>query len=246
MQAQLNHLHINDNSRPLIFLGSNDAMYEYAEVCESYGIKVHGVIDQDYYGNTDTRCDIPVIDAESAFDDPEKLAYYRGNFNFFCANNWLPMKVPSIVRNREKRNKLLTLIDTHNLNCISLTHKMADISKSAVIGRGVYIDAFVSIEPKIVCHDYVNIYSHAAIGHDTIIGRNCVFQRRVSVSSNCVFGENVFFGLAVKQFRMNVKFGSNTFIHEGVCIKRGTEENEIVALGSNNQRRIYELQESTE
>jgi NDP-sugar pyrophosphorylase family protein len=221
-------------------------MYEYLEVCESHGIQVHGIIDQDYYGNTDSICDIPVIDSEAIFDDVEKLRYYKDNFNFFCATNWLPMKIPATIRNREKRNKLLAIIDDNNLNCISLTHKMADVSKSAEIGCGVYIDAFVSIEPKIVCGDYVNIYSHAAIGHNTTIGRNCVFQRRVSVSSDCVFGENVFFGLAVKQFRTHVTFGSNTFIHEGVCIKRGTEENEIVSFDMGNQRRVYKLQESIE
>ena len=43
--------YINDTQKPLIFLGSNDAMYILTEACEQLGIQFAGIIDKDYYGN---------------------------------------------------------------------------------------------------------------------------------------------------------------------------------------------------
>ena len=62
-------------------------MPKFTEICEDAGITVHGIIDNDYFGNTDYIDDIPVIDTEFSFSDLEKLKYYRDNFNFFCATN---------------------------------------------------------------------------------------------------------------------------------------------------------------
>lgn len=236
-------LHINNNSRPVIFLGSGMVMEEYSEICEYNNIPVHGIIDSDYYGNTDELCGIPVIDTEESFNDLAKVQYYQDNFNFFIARTWTPIADDMNIRNRKKRKKYIDIIEKNNLYCISLVDPMSSVSKYSTIGRGVFIDAFVSIEPNSTIGDYTSIYSHAAIGHDTIIGRNCVFQRRASVSGVCKIEDDVFFGIAVKQFKSRVTFGSGTFIHEGVCIKRGTVPNEIVSFQGGNQKRIYNLDE---
>lgn len=213
-------------------------MYKLAGICEDHGIPVAGIIDSDYYGNTEHVCEMPVIDSELAFADADKLEYYRNNFNFFCATNWIPASTPVDIRNREKRNRLIGLIETMKLDCISLVDRDARILKYAEIGRGVFLDAHVMIEVKSKVGDFVNIYYNTLIGHDNVIGKNSVFQRQCILTGNNIVEEDVFFGVAVKALKPGAVFKRNSFIHEGIYIRRGTTADEVVSMNSINQSRI--------
>lgn len=230
--------HINNNAKPLIFLGSSVALYKVAEVCEHHNIKIAGVIDDNYFGNTESLCDLPVIDTEESFKDPEKLNYYKTNFNFFCAVNWVPMDDDISTYNRNKRKKLIDLIDSYHLDCISLVDRTARISKHATIGRGVFIDGSTMLEHHVRVHDFVNIYSNCDIGHDSLIGRNSVLQRQVTLTSYSNVEKNVYFGMCVRALRPHAVYGENTFIHEGIYIRRNTVPNEIVSMTGKNTKRI--------
>lgn len=231
--------HINNNTKPLIFLGTSANMTKLVDICDLVGIQVAGIIDSDYYGNTELIQGIPVIDSE------ENISKYQ-DYNFFCAVNWLPSQDPISIRNRDKRIRLINLIDSKELNCISLVDPYARVSSTSVIGRGVYIDAFVLIESLAEIHDYVSIYAYTGIGHHTIVERNTVMQRHCSIAGGCVFEHDTFIGTAVKALKTNAVFGSNTFIHEGIYIRRGTISNEIVSLNSGNRSRVYNLAEDTQ
>jgi acetyltransferase-like isoleucine patch superfamily enzyme len=230
--------HINNNTKPLIFLGSNVAMYKLSEVCDMYGIKIHGIIDNDYFGNTEQICDIPVIDSEESLKDLTKLNYYKDNFNFFCAVNWLPENDTIQKRNRDKRRTLINLIDDLNLNCVSLIDPYARVSKYASVGKGTFIDGSVMIEHHVTVGDFVSIYSNSDIGHGSKIGRNCVFQRQVTLTSNSRVGPDCFFGMCVRALRPHGEYGENTFIQEGIYIRRHTVANEIVSTNGKNMRRV--------
>lgn len=230
--------HVNNSSRPLIFLGSNFALYKYTEVCDYFGIKVHGIIDSDYYGNTEQLCDVPVIDSELAFDDPEKLEYYKNNFHFFCAVNWTPQTDKISVRNKEKRHKLLDLIDLLELPCISIVDTHARISKYANIGKGCFIDGDVMIEHHVDIKDFVNIYCNNDIGHNSTVGRNCVFQRQCMLAANTIVEDNVFFAMRVTALKWGARFGKNSFIQEGIYLRRGTLPDEVVSLQTENPSRV--------
>jgi hypothetical protein len=99
------------DNKPLILLGTNIALYKQIEVCENNGIEIAGIIDSDYFGNTEKFCGQTVIDTEESFKDLEKSSYYKENFNFFCAVNWSPELQSVQIRNREKRKKLIDMID---------------------------------------------------------------------------------------------------------------------------------------
>ena len=233
------NLLVNNSNRPLIFLGSNSIMEKYTEVCEEQGITVHGIIDQDYYGNTAEIGGVPVVDTEDCFSDQDKLDYYRNNFNFFCATNWTPLQDPISIRNKDKRQRLIDTIENNNLNCISIVDTFSTkISKSIKIGQGVYIDGYVNIEPKATIGDFTNIYSHAHIGHDSVIGKNCVIQRVACLASNCTVEDNVYMSISVKAFKSGARFGRGTFIQEGIYIRRGTVAGEVVSMNGANTKRI--------
>jgi serine acetyltransferase len=228
-------LHINNNLKPLIIVGTSANLTKVLDVCDLVGITVTGIVDNDYYGNTETFAGIGVIDCL------DNIKNYQATHNFFCAINWVPFDDAISVRNKNKRIDYIKKINELNIKCISLVDPLARVASSATIGYGVFIDAFVLVETEAVVGDFVSIYSYTGIGHHTTIGQNTVFQRHCSIAGECIFEENVFVGTAVKALKTGATFGSNTFIHEGIYIRRGTIPDEVVSMQSNNLSRIYDM-----
>ena len=229
---------INDISRPVIFLGSNSLLYIVTEACERLGITVKGIIDSDYWGNTDHVCEVPIIDSEHSFYDAELLDYYQQNFNFFCAVNWLPEQNDVAVRNRQKRKHLLSIIDKYKLPCVSIVDSTARISRHSNLGRGVFVDAGVTVNPHCDIGDFSNIYCDAFVGSNTKIGQNCVIQRQCFITEACTVGDDSYFGLCSKALKVGATFGTGTFVHEAIYIRRGTLPNEIVSMHGTNMKRV--------
>lgn len=230
--------HINDNNKPVIFLGTNSNLYKYSELCNLLEINIAGVIDSDYYGNTEQYCGITVINDDSVFDDAAQLEHYRKNFNFFCAVNWTPMTDPISLRNKSKREKYLSMIKKYQLNCISIVAPTSYVSASAQIGIGSFVDNMVHIESNVSIGNFVNIYAMSHIGHDATIKDNTVLQRMCVAPSSSKIDNDVYFGPMVKALKDGAVFGSGTFIHEGVYIRRGTRVNEVVTLADKNLKRV--------
>jgi len=230
--------YINNTEKPLIFLGSSSTMYKQTEICEQLGIEIFGVIDSDYFGNTGKICDLPVVDSQTCFSDPDKLNFYRDNFNFFCAVNWTPEPDNISKRNRQKRLDLIDLIDAHSLNCISIVDPRARISKHAQIGHGCFIDGDVMLEHHVTVDNFVNIYCNSDIGHGSYIGRNCVIQRQCMLAGDSHLEQNVFLACRVTALKYSARYGTGTFIQEGIYLRRGTLPNETVSLKSENPSRV--------
>lgn len=231
----------NNNLKPLIFLGSSHNMTRFVDLCCILNIEVAGIIDNDYWGNTANLANIPIIDTEQSFQDLEKLKYYSNEFNFFCASSWTPEPNPVDIRNREKRSLLIKLLDEYKLPVISLVDPWSRISPSAVIGKGVFIDAFTIIETDCVISDYATVYAHSGIGHHTQLGWNSVIQRYCSIAGECKFEANTYVGTAVRALKPGAVFGEGSFIHEAVYIRRGTIPNEVVGMNGKNMSRVKVL-----
>jgi acetyltransferase-like isoleucine patch superfamily enzyme len=230
--------HINDTTKPLIFIGSSVAMEVFSTSCENLGIEIHGIMDNDYWGNSESYYGIPVIDTEESLKDEEKLKYYQNNFNFFCACTWIPTPDENAVRNRAKRNNFIKLIEDYNLNCISIVDSCAKIFKSTKIGRGCFIDGYINILPRVTIGDYTSIYTFSHVGHDTVIGKNCAIQRYCAVPSYSVMEDNVFFGSGTKALKDRTIYKQGTFVHEGIYLRRSTLENEVVSMYGTNTKRV--------
>ena len=222
----MNESWINNNDKPLIFLGSCHVMEKFTDVCHENNIRVAGIIDSDYHGNTKEICEIPVIDN---FDNIEK---YKDDYNFFCATNFVPLQDSVNVRNTQKRLSIIKMIKDHDLNCISLIHSKSAISRSATVGRGSFVDNMVVLEPKTSIGDHTQLYTFSMLGHGVKMGNNCVVQRKcliaqdLTVEDNCVFAPNV---NIVKRY-ITIKEG--TFVQEGIYLKRGTQQGEVITATS--------------
>jgi acetyltransferase-like isoleucine patch superfamily enzyme len=230
---------INDNSKPLILLGSNAALWFITDICSRHHINVHGIIDSDYFGNKDHLDNIPVIDSELAFEDPEKLQYYKDNYNFFLVVNWTAQQVPVHIRDFNKRLKLIEAIEKYDLNCISLVDHSSVVHNTNVIGKNVLIDSFCCISAFNNIGDFTSIYAYAAIGHHNTIGRNCIIQRQSGVHAFNTLEENVYVGLSTQVFGDHLTLKKGTIIHPCLAVNRSTNENETVSMAGKDLRRIY-------
>lgn len=235
---------VNDKSKPLVFVGSSITMYTLTELCEDLGIEVAGIIDSDYYGNTDQICGIDVIASEQQLaNNPEQLDLYRSKYNFFCATNWIPVQTPVDIRNREKRNRLIDFIEHNQLSAITLIDPSAKISKYTKIGRGVLLDAYVLTQANSEIGDFSTIYYNVFIGHDCVVGRNCVFQRQSLLAAESIVGNDVYIASWSKAMKDGGRIGSGTFVQEAIYLKRNTVENEVVSLNGANTCRVSSVEE---
>lgn len=226
-------------NKPVIFLGSNWVLDLQAEACDEAGLKIAGIIDNDYYGNTESLHGIPVIDSETAFDDPERLEYYRNNFVFFCATTWQPIQDPKDARNLSKRHHLLEVIERYNLPCCNIIDPRAKVSRSVELGSGIYIGEFVAVDPYAKINDHTSIYGLSHIGHHSQIGKNCVVQRKCGIAGNVTLEDNVFLSCNSTLAKTHSTIGTGAFIHENLYVKRNVLPEEIVSGIQGNLRRIY-------
>jgi carbonic anhydrase/acetyltransferase-like protein (isoleucine patch superfamily) len=226
-------------NKPVIFLGSNHVLQLHAETCQDLGWTVAGIIDQNYFGNTQSLCDVPVIDTESSFADPAVLDHYKNNYVFFCATNWQPLTDAVNTRNRDKRFKLLDLVRHYNLPCCNIIDPRAKVSSSAVLGTGIYIGEFTTIDPGVKIMDFVSVNGQSHVGHHSVIGENTVLQRQSVVAGDVVVQDNVFLSCNSTLARVGSTVGSFAFIHENLYVKRNILPNEIVSTDQGNTKRIY-------
>lgn len=217
-------------TKPLIFLGSsNQITIQLVDVCESLNITIAGIIDSDYFGNTDSLDGIPYIGSELDFDF-EKL---KDEYDFFVGVS----HIPDVPRNIEKRLKFIDLVDKYDLPCVNLIDPATKVSRRAKLGKGIYIGYHSIIESDVVIGDHSQINYLVCIGHHSTIGRNCVFQRGVTMMSQVSMGDNNYFGASSRLLKThNMIIGSNCFVHPGIVVMRDIEDNEVVSMVG---RKVY-------
>jgi len=225
-------------SKPLIFLGCSQMLPDLIEQFERNGFKVHGIIDQDYYGNTADIHGVPFIASESACD----FEQLKQQYDFFVGIN----PVPSVVRNVEKRIKFIDLVDQHQLTCANLIQSTrSQISRTAKFGQGVCVSNFVDIYSDTEFGDHCFIHGATEIAHGAKIGKNVTVQHGCFVGGNTEIGENTYVGVGVRLMKVggSMRVGKNAVIHPGLIVLRDVEDNEIVSLAEGNTRRIYQQRE---
>lgn len=231
---------INDNSKPLILIGSNSALWVIKEMCDQHRVDIHGIIDSNYFGNTDVMDGIPVIDTELTLEnDVARLAYYKQNFNFFLATNYVPDRTDVQRANTQKRNRLRELIDRLDLPCVSFIDPSARVHVSNRIGKNVVIDALCYISAHNAIGDYCSFFAGTMIGYHNTIGTGTVFQRRSGTMHYNTFGKDVYVGLHSQISADNLFIADHTVIHPCMSIRRSTAEAEVISLANRDLRKVY-------
>lgn len=96
-----------------------------------------------------------------ALDDWAKL---EGEIQFVPALQ----KVGDMLRRSERIDQLGIPAE----RWATVIHPQAMISSSARIGRGVYVAAFCSVQPRCLVEDFASLRAGAALGHDAVVSRH--------------------------------------------------------------------------
>ena len=126
----------------------------------------------------------------------------------------------------------------------TLIHPDVHIPETTSIGNGVVIQygCFVSCGVKV--GDYVYMQPIAALGHDDVIGENCIISSYASLAGDVHVGDNTYIapGTIVKE---GVSIGTYSIIGLGSIVHRDIPDG-IVALGNparpmkkNDEKRVF-------
>lgn len=218
--------------KPLIYLGCTSNLGVFNFVCQQNNIPIHGIIDNDYWGNTAELHGVPVIGGESTFD----FESARNHYNFFIASSVIPV----VPRDRAKRLAFIDLINQHNLTCQTLIDRDSRVYSGAVVEPGAFVGFQSAVSNNAVVKAHSQLTSYAALGHDSILGQNSVLERRALAISDVEIGNNVHIGAGVICINhAGIHIGDNSVVHPGIVLMRDVEPNEVVCIGGKNTRRIY-------
>ena len=158
-------------------------------------------------------------------------------------------------------SNLIKLYNKPNVNQKGISKK-TNISKSAILGKNIFIDAFTSISNNVRIEDNVQIHTNCYIGNNVEIGKNSILFPGVKVYENCKIGENNIihagaiigadgFGFAVNHEKKyskisqignvithnKVEIGANTTIDRATIgstlIKEGVKLDNLIQIGHN-------------
>jgi len=216
----------------MIFLGSNSALGIWVDVCKRANIPITGVIDSDYYGNTDSICGIPVIDTEDNIENYYNKKIRMWTNSFFIATNWDPSNLLP-ERDNEKREKFKEILNRYpDIRLQNIIDPLAVVPKDVELGGGNYIGAGAVIEPEVKIGRHTQVWYQTIIGHGVEIGEDCTLQRRSGIWGGNM-GNHVYLSIgAIYGGNYNDSYiGDNAWIHPGLAVAgRPIKEGETVTI----------------
>lgn len=237
--APPNGMHyINNIDKPIVFVGTNMCLSITVETCKKIGYTIAGIIDDDYHGQGHFR-NIPIMAKEQDIIDNQT---FLSQYQFICTVSWVPpdFKYPQHARNKQKRDRLISLLEQSGLDIASIIHPNCQIAYDQNhIGRGVIVESSSIVSPSSSIGDWSTVYQWVGVGDGASIGRNCVVQRSVMLLGNVCIEDECYIGMSVKLIRDGIKLRRGTFVHPGLMLMRDTQENETVSLVGKDLRRVY-------
>ena len=218
----------------MIFLGSNSALGIWVDVCRRANIPVTGIMDSDYYGNTDSICGVPVIDTEDNIENYYNKKIRMWTNSFFIATNWDPSRRDDVtLRNNDKRDKFKELLNRYpDIRLQNIVDPLAVVPKDVELGGGNYVGAGAVIEPGVKIGKHTQIWYQTIVGHETEIGEDCTLQRRSGIWGGNM-GNHVYLSIGAI-YGGNYKdsyIGDNAWIHPGLAVAgRPIKEGETVTI----------------
>ena len=212
----------------------------WVEVCQRAGIKIDGIVDSDYYGNTETYKGIPVVGSEKDMDHVLSLCQVTvgqthsrtvWNNTFFIATNWDPSGLLP-ERDNEKRELFKKIVEEYKLPLQNIIDPSAVIGVGVSLGGGNYVGAGAIIESEVTIGKHTQIWYQSIVGHHITVGEDTVLQRRTGVWGADI-GNHVYLGIGAI-YGGNYKtshVGDGAWIHPGLAVAgRKIEAGETVTI----------------
>jgi acetyltransferase-like isoleucine patch superfamily enzyme len=224
--------------KPIVFLGTSTNLEIFIRLCSLRNRPIAGIVDSDYYGNTDIKNGLPVIGGEDTFN----FELARDQYDFFIGQSWSSID----PRSKTKRLSYIDLVDQYQLNCATLIHPNSEVFDESSLSPGCYIGYCAGVSHHTKIGPHCRIHAFSIVGHHTTLGKNCVLHEHVKICANATLGNNVLIhpdsavvGYGAFQNKRGPNIGDNAEIHFRLTVARDVEPGELVSLAGGNNRRIY-------
>jgi len=191
-------------SRDIYIIGASlygEVILELAEHC---GYIVKGFYDDDPQKSNKNISGLPVIgDTSLLFRSKKNLE----GVNFAVA----------IGHNKVRRFLLEKIREKDGLTP-SLIHKTAEISPSASIGKGVYINAYTIIWTKVRIESDCLFSPHVLVSHHAFIQKGCFVANMSVVGMGVVVGKDVLVGMGSTIMSGIKSIGDNAIVGAGSVV----------------------------
>lgn len=212
----MNKLNIGEFSkmnREIYIVGAGTYGEAMCELAEILGYTIKGFYDEDEGKHRLSIMDYPVF---GKFSDLDEKIISENKYIVAIGNNAI-------------RYKIMTKINNLGGVTPTLIHPTAIISPSAVIGKGVYIQANAYIWTKVKIGDFSIISPNVVIAHHSTIGKACLVSTLTGVGASINIEDRVFIGMGCTIVTgMNV-VGENSIIGAGAVVLKDTDRNSVYA-----------------
>lgn len=137
------------------------------------------------------------------------------------------------IGNPKVKLDICKILEEQNFEIISVFHEFSSISKTAIIGKGVYLGPFVSIGPDAIIGDFCQINNSSSIAHDSKLGLGVMIADGCRIGGSVVIGDYTNLGINVSVNR-DLVIGKRVSIISGVSIYSHIDDDKIVKLKHNN------------
>lgn len=226
--------------KKLIFLGHNNNIHRYIEIALLNDIEIVGILDDNYFGNTESLDGLPIIGTETQLGS---ISSIYADCVYFIAT---PSSIGTTVSQQKQNSKRLAMIraaENHDLELINLIHPSSVINPTVQLGRGVLIDALCRLQYAVTLHDYVSIKEQSCLAHHAIVGWNTSILHQVYIGSHVTIGKNCYIGTkcTIIGTDHDLSIGDDCRTHPGVIVMRDLRNGQAAAIATSNGTGIHPL-----
>ena len=134
------------------------------------------------------------------------------------------------IGDNQKRKTMYDHIERIGFECPNLISKLANVSRTASLGKGNVICPFSNIGPSVEINNNNLINTHSNIEHETKIGSHCHIAPNATISGKSNLGDFIFLGTGSTVIE-RITISSNTFVAAGGVIVKDITENSCMYAG---------------
>lgn len=203
------------NSREIYIIGASlygEVIFELAEHC---GFKVKGFYDDNPKKHDTKIFGVPVIGSTKKLFSNKKNVQ---EINFAVA-----------IGHNKYRRGFLEKVRQLSGKTPNLIHKTVQISPSAEIGMGIYINAYTIIWTGVKVENDCLFSPHVLISHHAVLKKGCFVANMSVVGMGVVIESDVLVGMGSTIMSGIKSVGRNTIIGAGSVVIRDVSKNSVMA-----------------
>lgn len=165
-------------------------------------------------------------DILGAVEDIESIVKKTGVKNFFVT-----------IGEPSKRREVYQNLARYDLNIPTIIDKTANVSRTAVIGKGTFIGKMAMINNDVAIGEYCIVNSGSIIEHGSRIGNNCNISPGAIINGQVTVGNNTAIG-AGSVIIQTLNIGTGCVIGAGSVVIRDIES-DVTVVG--NPARVIKI-----